>query len=99
MKCGITRQLQLTENGACDKQITEKLVARKLSDRLMFEIKKVFQTAIFTQIQLRNYSLQQQCPCEKRWTLRRQWPQHPGFSAMSAQRNRRTTRQKNCGKG
>ena len=48
MKCGIPRQLQLTENGACDKQITEYLVARKLSDRLMLEIKKVFQTAIFT---------------------------------------------------
>ena len=45
----------------------------------MSEVKKVFQTAIFTQIQLRNYSLQQQCPCEKRWTLRRQWPQHLEF--------------------
>ena len=39
MKCGITRQLQVTENGACDKRITEELVAGKLSDRLMFEIK------------------------------------------------------------
>ena len=28
--------------------ITEELVARRLCDRLMFEIKKVFQTAIIT---------------------------------------------------
>ena len=48
MKCGITRQLPLTENGACDRRITEYLVARKLCDKLMSQIKKVFQTAIFT---------------------------------------------------
>ena len=49
--------------------------------------------------QVRNSSSQQQCPCEKRWTLRRQWLQHLEFSAMSTQRNRRRAQQKNCGNG
>ena len=36
----------------------------------MFQSEKDFQIAIFTQIQLSNFFSPQQCPCEKRWTLR-----------------------------